>query len=91
MAGPVKDADRARQGVTGTGTRYVLMISLAAIVILFAITFFAFFGMPNFGLNRAQTGLENQDANPPYTAPAEETPAWQEPAPVESPAETPAP
>lgn len=91
MAGPVKGTDRARQGVTGTGTRYVLAISLTAIVVLFAITYLFFFGSPNLGLDQAQTGLENRDANPPYTAPAEETPNWQEPAPVENPAATPAP
>ncbi|MEQ8266677.1 MAG: hypothetical protein RH982_05735 [Parvibaculum sp.] len=91
MAGPVKDTDQARQGTTGTGTRYVLAISLGAIVVLFAVTYLLFFGAPNFGLDEAQTGLENRDSNPPYTVPGEETPSWQEPAPVENPAETPAP
>lgn len=33
---------KARQGVTGTGTRYVLWIGLALVVIAFAIVYFNF-------------------------------------------------
>lgn len=87
MTGPEKKTDEARQAVTGTGTRYVFAIStLAAIVFLFAITY-AFFGAPEMGLDKAQTGAEPAA---PYEQP-EETPAWQEPAPVENPASPSAP
>ena len=35
------DTTEARQGVTGTGTRYVLWIGVALVVIAFAIIYFA--------------------------------------------------
>lgn len=34
----------ARQGVTGHNVRYVLWISVALVVVAFAIVYFAFFG-----------------------------------------------
>ncbi|MEQ8267243.1 MAG: hypothetical protein RH982_08600 [Parvibaculum sp.] len=87
MTGPEKKTDDARQGVTGTGTRYVFAISTAAaIVALFAIAF-VFFGAPDMGLDDARSGA---DATPPYDLP-EETPDWQEPAPVENPSSPSAP
>lgn len=70
MAGPEKKTDDARQGVTGTGTRYVLVISFAAaFVLLFAIAY-AFFGPPTMD---ADTGRAPGDSNPPYTS--SETPS----------------
>ncbi|MEQ8826823.1 MAG: hypothetical protein RIC82_03470, partial [Parvibaculum sp.] len=79
--------DEARQGVTGTGSRYVFAISpAAALVALFAIAF-VFFGAPDMGLDDARSGA---DATPPYVLP-EETPDWQEPAPVENPSSPSAP
>ena len=36
----VVNTTEARQGVTGTGTRYVLHISIALVVIAFAIIYF---------------------------------------------------
>jgi hypothetical protein len=36
--------DKARQGVTGNNVRYVLGISLAAIVVAFAAIYFGYFG-----------------------------------------------
>ncbi len=87
MTGPEKKTDEARQGVTGTGTRYVFAISTAAaLVALFAIAF-VFFGAPDMGLDDARSGA---DATPPYEPP-EETPDWQEPAPVENPSSPSAP
>ncbi|MEP0706711.1 hypothetical protein [Parvibaculum sp.] len=87
MTGPEKKTDEARQGVTGTGTRYVFAISTAAaLVALFAIAF-VFFGAPDMGLDDARSGA---DATPPYELP-EETPDWQEPAPVENPSSPSAP
>ncbi len=41
---PTKTTTEARQGVTGHKVRYVLGVSLAAVVILFAILWIAFFG-----------------------------------------------
>ncbi|MEX0840239.1 MAG: hypothetical protein WD034_11965 [Parvibaculum sp.] len=87
MAGPEKSTDDARQGVTGTGTRYVFAISTAAAVVALLVVTWAFFGPPILGLERAQTKIS--DDNPPYTAPRE-VPDWQEPAPVRNP-ENPAP
>lgn len=37
-------AQRARQGATGHNVRYVLGISLAAVVIAFAVVYFIYFG-----------------------------------------------
>jgi hypothetical protein len=36
--------DRARQGATGHNVRYVLGFGLAAIVVVFAVIYFAYFG-----------------------------------------------
>lgn len=95
MAGLEKDKDRARQGATGTGARYVLGTSLAAIVVFFAIIYLFFFGFPGGG------GTErpmDPDSAPPVEL-DRETPDWQEPAPVQplpqtpqqTPQQTPAP
>jgi hypothetical protein len=40
---PDLSANRARQGVTGHNVRYVLMISIALIVVLFAILWWVYF------------------------------------------------
>jgi hypothetical protein len=40
----VKSKNEARQGVTGHNVRYVLWISVAAVIILFAIVWFVYFG-----------------------------------------------
>jgi len=40
----VVEKDRARQGVTGHHVRYVLGVGLAAIVAVFAVIYFAYFG-----------------------------------------------
>ena len=40
----VVEKDRARQGVTGHHVRYVLGFGLAAIVVVFAVIYFAYFG-----------------------------------------------
>ncbi|ABS63903.1 hypothetical protein Plav_2289 [Parvibaculum lavamentivorans DS-1] len=84
MAGPIKDTDQARQGTTGTGTRYVFAISFAAVVILLFAVAWAFFGPPNLGMEDAQTGMTRE--NPAITPPVE-TPDWQEPAPVQNPSQ----
>ncbi len=42
---PIKSTVEARQAVTGHNVRYVLGTSLAAIVVLFAIIWIAFFKM----------------------------------------------
>ena len=87
MAGPEKKTNDARQAVTGTGTRYVFIIStVAAVVMLFAITY-AFFGAPEMGLDKAQTGAEETQTFEMQ----EETPDWREPAPVENPSSPSAP
>lgn len=65
MAGPEKDANEARQGVTGTGTRYVLAISLAAAFILLVACAWFFFGPPVIDV---ETGRTAGDSNPPYTS-----------------------
>lgn len=39
-SGEVVNTTQARQGVTGTGARYVLHISVALVVIAFAIIYF---------------------------------------------------
>lgn len=38
----VTDAEKARQGHTGDGLRYVLIVSLVGIVVAFAVVYFAF-------------------------------------------------
>lgn len=86
-APPEKERTEARQGITGTGTRYVLAISLTAIVILFGLIVFAFYGEEE-DMTVGPPG-DSGAQNPPYTAPLE-TPDWQEPAPVDPP-ENPAP
>jgi hypothetical protein len=40
----VIEKDRARQGVTGHHVRYVLGFGLVAIVVVFAVIYFAYFG-----------------------------------------------
>lgn len=76
MAGPEKGTDQARQGVTGTGTRYVLAISFAAAFVLLIALAYAFFGPPDMEADTGRaTGAE--DGNPPYTE--QETPGeWRE-------------
>ncbi|MEP2830436.1 hypothetical protein [Parvibaculum sp.] len=84
MAGPEKQTDDARQGVTGTGTRYVLFISFAAaLILLFAIAW-AFFGPPTLD---AETGRADGDGNPPYTATENPSEGWNDEPPAA--AETP--
>ncbi|HZP79664.1 MAG TPA: hypothetical protein VFB45_26255 [Pseudolabrys sp.] len=39
----VETRTEARQGVTGHNVRYVLTLSLAGVIVLFAIIYFAFF------------------------------------------------
>ena len=82
MAGVQKDADRARQGATGTGARYVLGISIAAIVVLFAVVYLFFFGLPGNGPGDLRT---ESDGTASPVEQFEETPDWREPAPVENP------
>jgi hypothetical protein len=40
----VVEKDRARQGVTGHHVRYVLGFAIVAIVVVFAVIYFAYFG-----------------------------------------------
>lgn len=82
MAGPEKSTDDARQGVTGTGTRYVFAISTVVAVLALFVVAWAFFGPPNMGLERAQPEVAND--SPPYMPPRE-VPDWQEPAPAGNP------
>lgn len=85
MAGVEKEKDRARQATTGTGARYVLATSLAAIVVLFAVVYLLFFGFPGGG------GID-RPADPDSVPPIElnrETPDWRDPAPVQPLPQTP--
>lgn len=60
---PQKHTDEARQGVTGTGTRYVLGIStaLAALILIGVVWIFA--GSPHMGFG---DDMQSSDVNPPY-------------------------
>ncbi|MDZ4379928.1 MAG: hypothetical protein U0942_01140 [Parvibaculum sp.] len=82
-----KGTDEARQGVTGTGTRYVLAISFtAALILLLAVTY-AFFGPPRLDVD---TGRAPADTNPPYATSKETPEEWRdEPPPGTSTGETP--
>jgi|GEM_PF-1332285 hypothetical protein len=82
-----KGTDEARQGVTGTGARYVLAISFtAALFLLLAVTY-AFFGPPRLGVD---TGRAPADTNPPYATSKETPEEWRdEPAPRTGTGETP--
>jgi len=69
MAGPIKDTEDARQGKTGTGTRYVLAISLTAVIILLIGIAWAFVGPPTLGLDR--TGNNDVERHAPVLTPEE--------------------
>ncbi|HCX67329.1 hypothetical protein [Parvibaculum sp.] len=84
MAGPEKQTDDARQGVTGTGTRYVLLISFAAALILLLAIAWVFFGPSTLD---TETGRADGDGNPPYTASENPSEGWNEAPPAA--AETP--
>lgn len=86
MSNPERETDDVRQGQSGLGVHYVLIGSLAGVVILFAIIYVFFFGAPHLGLNKAQTGGDGT-ASP--TEQYEEVPEWQEPAPVQPREQTP--
>ncbi|MBC7103126.1 MAG: hypothetical protein H5U13_07885 [Parvibaculum sp.] len=74
-----KGTDEARQGVTGTGARYVLAISFAAAFILLLAVTYAFFGPPRLGVD---TGRAPADTDPPYATSKENPEEWRnEPAP----------
>ena len=82
-----KGTDEARQGVTGTGARYVLAISLAAAFILLLAVTYAFFGPPRLGVD---TGRAPADTNPPYATSKESPEEWRdEPQPGAGTGETP--
>ncbi|HAC57804.1 MAG: hypothetical protein CMI62_03725 [Parvibaculum sp.] len=72
---PEKTTDDARQGVTGTGARYVLAISFAAAFVLLIALAFAFFGPPNI---EADTGRAPADTNPPYTSSENPSEEWRD-------------
>lgn len=74
MAGPEKETDQARQGVTGTGARYVLAISFAAAFVILIALAYAFFGPPDM---EADTGRAERDSNPPYTT-LKDPDSWSE-------------
>ncbi len=52
--GPEVETTPARQGQTGTGARWVLRISLALIVVIFAAIWMAFFAHPRSSGNGGQ-------------------------------------
>lgn len=65
----------ARQGVTGTGARYVLAISFAAAFILLLAVTYAFFGPPRLGVD---TGRAPADTDPPYATSKETPDEWRD-------------
>lgn len=71
---PEKETDEARQGVTGTGTRYVLLISFAAALFLLLAVTYAFFGPPRLGVD---TGRAPAATGPPYATSKESPEEWR--------------